>query len=207
MDYGLLTNERGSYSLMAAAMDRITPMHQSEMSVSRRVDYRNPASRDHPRKRAGRVDLWSRYDGFEYFLEFKRAFLSPRQIHDCTVPKNIKDSWRELVNQIGEVKRGIARNPFYDGYQDRTYSIGTQTITLRQRSEKRKTLESRYVNEFMEAELREWTRQLSPNPGAVFVWQIASQRRRIYPIVWSNDEETMWASSPCHLFCFTIDRN
>ena len=111
LDYGLLTNERGSYSLMAAAMDRITPMHQSEMSVSRRVDYRNPANRGHPRERAGRVDLWSCYDGFEYFLEFKRALLSPGQIHGCIVPKNIKDSWGKLVNQIAGVKRGVARNP------------------------------------------------------------------------------------------------
>ena len=82
---GLLTNlSRGSYSLMAAAMDRITPMHQSEMSVEQAgSDYRNPANRDvHARERAGRVDLWSCYNGFEYFLEFKRAASeSPRKIH------------------------------------------------------------------------------------------------------------------------------
>ena len=211
LDYGLLTNERGSYSLMAAAMDRITPMHQSEMSVSRRVDYRNRSNRDLTRKqkRAGRVDLWSYYDGFEYFLEFKRAFLSPRQIHRCTVPKNIEDSWRDLVNQIDGVKRGVKRNPDYKGYEDRTYFVGMQTITLRQRSGKRKTVESKYVNEFTEAELRKWTQQLPRNPpSAVFAWQIASQKRRIRPIAWSEDgNETKWASFPCHLFCFAIDRN
>ena len=123
LDYGLLTNERGSYSLMAAAIDRITPMHQSEMSVSRRVDYRRPANRDRPRERAGRVDLWSYTEEFEYFMEFKRAYLSSRQIHDCAVPKKISDSWTKLVNQIDEVKRGVARNPDYVGYENRTYFI------------------------------------------------------------------------------------
>lgn len=99
----------------------------------------------------------------------------------------------------------MARNPDYVGHEDRTYFIGMQTITLRKRSENRKTVESRYVNEFTESELREWTQQLSPNPGAVFAWQIASQGRRICPIAWSK--ETKWASFPCHLFCFAIDRN
>ena len=208
LDYGLLTNERGSYSLMAAAMDRITPMHQSEMSVSKRVDYRNPANRDVPRERAGRVDLWSCYDAFEYFLEFKRAFLSPRQVHGCAVPSKIKDSWRTLVNQVAEVKRGVGRNPDYAGYEDRTYFVGMQTITLRQRSKDRKTIRSAYVNQFTGTELREWAQKLSPNPGAVFAWQIAPQKHRICPIAWSEDEqETKWASFPCHLFCFTIDRN
>ncbi|MXX90318.1 MAG: hypothetical protein F4213_01885 [Boseongicola sp. SB0677_bin_26] len=53
------------------------------MSVDKRVDYRNPANRDRPRQRAGRVDLWSCYDGFEHFMEFKYALLSPMQIHGC----------------------------------------------------------------------------------------------------------------------------
>ena len=154
LDYGLLTNERGSYSLMAAAMDSITPMHQSEMSVSRRVDYRNPANEDLPRERSGRIDLWSYFDGVEYFLEFKRAYLSPRQIHRCALPKKIKDSWRTLVKQITEVKGGVGRNPDYKGYEDRTYFIGMQTITLRQRSKTRKTIESTYVNQFTQNELR-----------------------------------------------------
>lgn len=208
LDYGLLTNERGSYSLMAAAMDRITPMHQSEMSVSRRVDYRNPANRDRPRERSGRVDLWSSYDRFEYFLEFKRAFLSPRHIHGCAVPEKIKVSWQKLLNQVAEVKRGVGRNPDYEGYEDRTYFIGMQTITLRQRSKNRKTIVSSYVNEFAEAELRRWAQTWSPTPDAVFAWRIAPQRHRICPIEWSErEEETKWASFPCHLFCFTIDRN
>ena len=158
LDYGLLANERSSYSLLAAAMDRITPMHQSEMSVSRRVDYRNPANRDLPRERAGRVDLWSYYDGFEYFLEFKRALLSPRQIHGCVVPKKINISWSTLVNQIAEVKQGVGRNPNYEGYEDRTYFIGMQTVTLRQRSGNRKTIDSDYVNEFTDTELTHFIR-------------------------------------------------
>ena len=208
LDYGLLTNERGSYSLMAAAMDRITPMHQSEMSVNRRVDYRNRASQDLPRERSGRVDLWSCYEGFEYFLEFKRAFLSPRQIHRCAVPKKTRISWEGLVDQITEVKRGVGRNPDYKDYKDRTYFVGMQTVTLRQQSSKRRTIESGYVNNFIETELRQWAQKLSPNPDAVFAWQIAPQKHRICPIALSTNEEvTKWASFPCHLFCFTIDRN
>ena len=103
LEYGLLTNERGSYSLMAAAMDRITPMHQSEMSVNRRVDYRNPANQDLPRERAGRVDLWFCCDKFEYFMEFKHAFFSPRLIRGCAVPQKVSGPWDKLVNQIAEV--------------------------------------------------------------------------------------------------------
>ena len=208
LDNGLLTNERGSYSLMAAAMDRITPMHQSEMSVNRRVDYRNPANQDLPRERAGRVDLWSCFDRFEYFMEFKRAYLSPRQIHRCAVPKRIRQSWRRLGDQIAEVKRGVGRNPDYKGYENRTYFIGMQANTLRQRSEKRDFIESRYVNQFTHTELRNWARQLTPNPDAVFAWQIADPRYRIRPIAWNDDEEAIkWASFPCHLFCFRISRN
>lgn len=209
LDYGLLTNERGSYSLMAAAMDRITPMHQSEMSVNRRVDYRNPANQDLPRVRSGRVDLWSYYEGFEYFLEFKRALLSPRQIHDCAVPSQIKKSWRTLVKQVADVKRGVGNNPDYTGYENCTYFVGMHTITLRQRRTKRKTIESEYINKFTETELRQWAQKISPNPpDAVFAWQIAPQKHRICPIAWNKDGEvTKWASFPCHLFCFTIDRN
>ena len=208
LDYGLLTNERGSYSLMAAAMDRITAMHQSEMSVSRRVDYRNRSNRHLPRKRGGRVDLWSFHEGFEYFLEFKRAFLSPRQIHSCAVPRKIEESWDKLIRQIAEVKLGVRRNPDYNGYEDRTYFIGMHTTTIRQQSKSRKIVESAYVNEFTEAGLRNWTQKLSPNPDAAFTWQIGPKRYRICPIDWTNDEvPAKWASFPCHLFCFTIDRN
>ncbi len=208
LDNGLLTNERGSYSLMAAAMDRITPIHQSEMSVSRRVDYRNPANLDLPRERSGRVDLWSCFDEFEYFMEFKRTYLSPKQIHSCAVPKKIRNSWRSLSKQTTEVKRGVKRNPNYKGYEGRTYFIGMQIITLRQRSKNRETIQSAYVNHFTEDELRKWSRKLSPNPDAVFAWQITPQRHRIRPIAWNEDkEEVKWASFPCHLFCFTIMRN
>ena len=189
-------------------MDRITPMHQSEMSVSRRVDYRNPANQNLPRERAGRVDLWSYFDGFEYFMEFKRAYLSPRQIHGCAIPKIVSGPWDELINQITEVKRGVGRNPDYKEYEDRTYFIGMQTNTLLQRSKNRKTIESTYVNQFTQDELRKWAQKLSPNPDAVFAWQITPQRHRIRPIAWSKDEkETKWVSFPCHLFCFTIERN
>ena len=207
LDYGLLTNERGSYSLMAAAMDRITPIHQSEMSVRRRVDYRNPANQDRLREPGGRVDLWSYFDGFEYFLEFKRTYLSPKQVHNCTVPKKAGNSWKDLVNQIKEVKRGVGRNPDYKGYEDRTYFIGMQTITLLQRSKNRTTIRSSYVNEFTQVELRNWVQQLPPSPDAVFAWQIARQKHRICPIAWNKDREIKWASLPCHLFCFTIKRN
>ena len=208
LDYGLLTNERGSYSLMAAAMDRITPMHQSEMSVSRRVDHRNPANRNLPRERGGRVDLWSYHEGFEYFLEFKRSFLSPRQIHSCAVPGEVEKSWVKLVRQIGEVKLGVRRNPDYKGYEDRTYFIGMHTISLRQLSASRKIIESAYFNEFTAAGLKNWVQKLSPNLDAVFAWQIVAKKYRILPIEWTADEvETKWATFPCHLFCFTIARN
>lgn len=207
LEYGLLTNERGSYSLMAAAMDRITPMHQSEMSVSRRVDYRDPANKNLPRERTGRVDLWSYFDEFEYFMEIKRTYLSPKQIHDCTVPQGVQDSWDGLVKQITEVKRGVGRNPDYKGYEDRTYFVGMQTITLRQRSKNRNTIQSADANQFTQVELRNWAQRLSPKPEAVFAWQITPQRHRIRPIAWSGDEEIKWACFPCHLFCFTIERN
>lgn len=206
-DYGLLTNERGSYSLMAAAMDRITPIHQSEMSVSKRVDYRKPANRDRPRHRAGRVDLWSYSDGFEYFMEFKRGYLSPAHMHGCTVPKTIRDPWKDLVNQIVEVKQGIAHDPDYEEYWAHTYFIGMHTVTIRRRSKNRKTIRSAHVNQFTQVELRNWSRKLSPIPDAVFAWKIAPEKHRICPIDWSDDKEIKWVSFPCHLFCFTIKCN
>ena len=207
LDYGLLTNERGSYSLMAAAMDRITPMHQSEMSMSKRVDYRNRANRDRAREQSGRVDLWCCHEGFEYFLEFKHAFVSPGQVHGCTVPKKVREPWHKLVRQIAEVRRGVARNPDYNGYEDRTYFIGMQIVALRQRNQNRKTIESGHVNEFTDAELRRWTRKLSPNPDAVFAWRIGPQDLRIRRTWDEEGHEAGWASFPCHLFCFKIGRN
>ncbi len=208
LEHGLLTNERGSYSLMAAAMDRVTPVHQSEMSVNRRVDYRNQANQDLPRERIGRVDLWSYFDGFEYFMEFKRAFVTPNKIRGGGVPKKVSGPWNELVNQIAQAKQGVRHNPDYNGYEDRTYFIGMQIITFRLRSKNRETITSAQVNHFTQMELRNWAQQLTPNPHAVFAWQITPQRHRIRPISWGEDEEAIkWASYPCHLFCFTIERN
>ena len=208
LEHGLLTNERGSYSLMAAAMDRITPVHQSEMSVNKRVDYRNRANRDLPRERAGRVDLWSYFDGFEYFMEFKRAFVTPKLIRSCAVPKKASGPWNDLLKQITEVKQGVRHNPDYDEYEDRTFFIGMQTITFRLRSKNCKTIKSTHNNQFTQAELRNWTQKLTRKPDAVFAWQITPERHRIRPIAWGDgDKAIKWASYPCHLFCFTIERN
>ena len=80
IDYNLLSNERGSYSLMAAAMHRITPMHQSELSVDRRIDRRRRENKGRKKTVSGRLDLWSYFEGFEYYFEFKRLHVSPNQI-------------------------------------------------------------------------------------------------------------------------------
>ena len=134
-------------------------------------------------------------------MEFKRAFLSPRQIHNCAVPKRVWSPWDKLVNQITEVKQGVGRNLDYKDYEDRTYFIGMQINTLLQRSKNPKTIKSTYVNEFTQVELRDWAQQVNPRPDAVFAWRIASQKHRICPISWSKDEkETKWVSFPA--ICF-----
>lgn len=46
-----LYQERETYSLMAAAMHKLTPVHQSESNVIRRIDRRNPENRNRKKRR------------------------------------------------------------------------------------------------------------------------------------------------------------
>ncbi|MCY3877321.1 MAG: hypothetical protein OXF88_23900 [Rhodobacteraceae bacterium] len=199
---GLLTGERGSYSLMAAAMDRITPMHESEMSVKRRR-----AGRGKTTGKTGRVDLWSCFDGLEYFMEFKRSYTSANSIHDCVVTERVDDRWKSLKEQVDTAKRGVADNPDYKEFKDRTYVIGMHTITpYRTSTDREKIIESLGTDQFNPGILQYWVQELSPEPDAVLVWKIAEEQHKFLPISWDGDQETRWGAYPCHLFCFRIVR-
>ena len=154
LDYNLLLNERGSYSLMAAAMQLITPMHQSEMSVVRKVDRRRRGNQDRDKTISGRIDLWAYSNGFEYYFEFKRSHVSPNQIINCSIPNKISVSWSTLINQISEVRDDLVIDPVYEDFENHTYFVGMHTITIRQRSKNRETLQSESVNHFSEYSLR-----------------------------------------------------
>ena len=208
MDYNLLSDERGSYSLMSAAMQRITPIHRSEFGVIRRVDRRRRGNQGRSRTASGRVDLWSYLNGVEYFFEFKRSYISPYHIYNNAVPGKIANSWTNLVNQVTAVKQGIAKDPDYQGYESRTYFIGLQIITLRQRSSRLETLQSIPINHISQNTLRTWLQNLAPNADDILAWRITPEEQRIRPIDWDNDgQELKWESMPCHLFCFKIERN
>ncbi len=204
---GLLTGERGSYSLMAAAMDRITPMYESEMSVHRRrVNRLDPKNEVDPGERTGRVDLWSCFRGLEYFMEFKRSYLSADYVHGCDVPKGIGDKWRELDEQVDAARQGVGSN---NGYEECTYFIGMHTITPYRTCQNEESINrSLEGDQFSVKKLRKWAKGLSPQPDAVFAWKIRKNRHKFCPISWDDDDrESRWETYPCHLFCFRIMRN
>ena len=207
MDYNLLSTERGVYSLISVAIHGITPIHQSEMGVIRRVDRRRRGNYDRNRTASGRVDLWCYSKGIEYFFEFKRTFISPKRISGCTVPNKVVKSWRKVTNQIEEVKRGVALDSSYEGYEDHTYFIGMHLITLRQRSKKSNMLDTNFGDILSENKIRQWTGQMSPNVDSVIVWNIAQEEMKSRPIDWDrSDHEIQWEAIPCHLFCFKVER-
>ena len=207
IDYNLLSNERGSYSLMAAAMHRITPMHQSELGVDRRIDRRRRGNKDRQKTVSGRLDLWSYFEGFEYYFEFKRLYVSPNQIINCTIPKKISVSWTKLKDQISEVSCADVSNHEYEDHENQPFFVGMQTITIRQISKNLKTLESTSDNKFSRSSLRKWSQQLKPEPDVVLAGMVAPKKHRIVPIDWDEDKEIEWQAIPCHLFCFKIIHN
>lgn len=208
MYYALLSNERGAYSLMSAAMHRITPVHQSEMSIRRRFDLRRKGNQGRESVGSGRVDLWSYSNGVEYFLEFKRSYVALRSIESPTEQKTVSDSWSTLIKQIGEVRGGIAREEGYNGYESSTFFIGMQVITLRQSSIFWDKIQSKSNEQVAVAALRTWSEKLIPNADSVLVWNVTRNKHRIRPIDWDeNDSANKWQIIPCHLFAFTISRN
>ena len=207
IDYNLLSSERGVYSLLSVAIHGITPIHQSEMGVIRRVDRRRRGNQDRHRTANGRVDLWCYSGGIEYFFEFKRTFISPKRIYGCAVPNKVAESWSKVTNQIAEVKRGVADDSSYEGYEDHTYFIGMHIITLRQRSKRSNMLEANFEDKLSENKMRQWAGKIYPDVDSVIVWNIAQEEMRSRPIDWDrSDRETEWEAIPCHLFCFKIER-
>lgn len=194
-DYNLFGRERTLYSLLSAAMDRITPIHVSENSIIRKRDRRNPINRNKEQKARGRIDLWSCKDGIEYFFEFKRSYVSLRNINDGQDVKRILKPWKSLVKQITEVEAGVSN-------RDACY-VGLQIITPYMVS----GCEDEFTNapEVTGKHLKELINRFKPRPPDALLRHFNPRNMRVIPIDWDkNDNPIKWEFHPFHLFCFTI---
>ncbi len=195
--HNLLYRERELYSLMAAAMHKLTPVHQSESKVIKRRDRRNPRNRDRARDRNGRVDLWAYKDDIEYYFEFKRSYVGVNNLFNRRVPDRVRRPWENLVEQVNQVRNGPAlRN------EQNTCCIGLQIITPYQNGRNRDMLLNQ--EEIGDAEIEDFIEKFRRSPDAV-LWYQSDGQSKIIPIEWDNrDNEIRWVLHPCHLFLFTI---
>ena len=196
-DYPFLYKERENYSLMSAAMHQITPVHQSEMGVTKRRDRRNPINRGKRREGRGRVDLWAYKDGIEYFFEFKRSYVALSTVRDGIVPPyRVKSPWTHLDQQVRQVKAGLEN-------WGNACCIGLQVIT---------PYRSKAGNEpfspekLTRREIEGWIERVRPIPDAV-LWYNQEEKLSLIPTGWDKEDEdkvTRWEFHPCHLFFFRI---
>ena len=196
-DYPFLYKERAIYSLMSAAMHQITPVHQSEMSITRKRDRRNPINMGMEQEGPGRVDLWAYKDGTEYFFEFKRSFVALSTVRDgISPPDQVESPWRHLDQQVKQVKAGLENG-------ESTCCIGLQVITPY------RSLggsEPSTLGQVTPGEIRDWIRHFRPIPDAV-LWYIQEEEFRLIPTRWDEEDEdkiTRWVFHLCHLFFFSI---
>ena len=195
--HNLLYREREIYSLMAAAMHKLTPVHQSESKVIRRRDRRNPRNRGREQEGNGRVDLWAHKDDIDYYFEFKRSYVGLNGLFNGEVPDRIHRPWTNLIEQVNQVRNGPGlRN------EPNTCCIGLQVITPYKSGENRDRLLNQ--RELGDAEIKSFIEEFHPMPDAV-LWYLSGRRSRIVPIKWDEqDNETRWVLHPYHLFLFTI---
>ena len=201
-DYNLFSNERGTYSLMSAAIHGITPIHQSEVRVLRKRDRRVRNSKGKKKFGTGRVDLWCYKDGVEYFFEFKRSYAGLNWISGGKKHKTINELRSTLRRQIGEVKSGILEESDYQECEKSIHFIGLQIITPYRTGEKCKL---RALQQVTRKDVKRWINTLSPAPDAILC-HFMNDDMRINPIKWDVDgnKEINWTFHPLHLFCFTI---
>ena len=210
MDYNLLATERGVYSLLSASVDAITPIHRSEMGVIRRVDRRRQGNQDQEETATGRVDLWCDKDGIEFFFEFKRTYISPEYIINPFIPGKIKDAWKTLTEQVNRMRRGVGKNPDYEGYESSTVFVGMHIITLRQTSKDCNKIKAALAEERINCEIiKSWSEHLpKPTPNSIIEWNICQDAHKFREIGWHSDgKPKRWAAFPRHLFCFNIEFN
>ena len=211
MDNNLLATERGVYSLLSASVHAITPIHKSEMGVTRRVDRRRRENQDQSKTATGRVDLWCYKDGIEFFLEFKRTYISPENIIKLSVPGKIEVAWKTLTEQVNQVKGGVGKDLSYEGYESRTVFVGMHIITLRRTSKDRSKIDTALTECISPKKIRSWSEQLSRytrSIDSIIEWKIGQNTHKFCEIDWDDDDEpTRWAAFPRHLFCFKIEFN
>ena len=208
MDYNLLATERGGYSLLSASVDAITPIHKSEMEVIRRIDRRKQGNKDKKKTVIGRVDLWCYKDGIEFFLEFKRTYISPKNIIESSVPRKIKGAWKTLTEQVIEMKDGVRYDPDsgYQGYESGTAFVGMHIITLRRTNTDLSKIKAALAERIVPKDIKSWSKQLPGSIDSIIEWKIGQHDHKFREID-GNDGKPRWVAFPRHLFCFKIEFN
>ena len=191
--YNLFSRERTIYSLMSAAMHRLTPVHESEIPITRRRDMRLAINQDREPETSGRVDLWSCKDGIEYFFEFKRSYVSLFDVVNNQRVPRIHRQWSRLVQQVGEVRRGQPN--------EGACYIGLQIITPFLSSQDKDIILSPPM--VTRRHIENWMPRLGRHLHAV-LYHSNPRNMRVTPTKWNRNEEVRWEFHPCHLFCFTI---
>ena len=186
----------------------ITPIHKSEMGVTRRKDRRRRENQDQKKTATGRVDLWCYKDGIEFFLEFKRTYISPEKIIKPSFPGKIKDAWNTLTEQVDQMRGGVRKDPSYEGYESRTVFVGMHIITLRRMSRDWSKIEAALAECISRNKIISWSERLPRSIDSIIEWKIGQNTHKFCEIDWDDDDEpTRWAAFPRHLFCFKIECN
>ncbi|MBM4270871.1 MAG: hypothetical protein FJ139_01735 [Deltaproteobacteria bacterium] len=95
-DHPLLYSERGMYSTIAVAVDKITPLHLSEYPLKKAKDKRLKINT------GMRVDLWCNYREVDYFIEVKRSVLNLSE--KAKLRKETKEAIKSLISKIKNLK-------------------------------------------------------------------------------------------------------
>ncbi|MGH9440019.1 MAG: hypothetical protein ACRD22_19620 [Terriglobia bacterium] len=109
-DYFLRFPERMMYSQFAAAIQKLTPLHASEHSISRNSKGESSS---------GRADFWAYYRQHDILLELKRQSM---KLRGGVETKRIADSLALLVTQTKSLKRDAK------GWGGKSALIGLEVI-------------------------------------------------------------------------------
>ena len=197
---------------MSASVHAITPIHKSEMGVTRRKDRRRRGNQDQRKTATGRVDLWCYKDGIEFFLEFKRTYISPENIIKPFVPGKIKNAWETLTEQVDQVRRGVGKDPSYQEYESRTVFVGMHIITLRRMSRDRSKIDAALAECISPKKIRSWSKQLlrstrsTRSIDSIIEWKIGQNTHKFCEIDWDDDDETNTVGSVSPPFVLFQDR-
>jgi len=183
-EHPLQQRERSMYSALAAAANRITPAHFSELSMKRAIKsaQQNNRSKKSAAESAkeinsrGRVDLWCQWKNVQFVIELKRTAIGLTQSNDRL---GLRKSWNSVTEQATAVKAD------FTNLCDKGSTIGLLCVCPWSRAPR--ALKRRDWSE-RGNDIRADLVNLQPRPSFIAYWKIRSDR-------WVNNWEKEDGSS------------